>query len=178
MKAKIAFGGGCHWCTEAVFQSLIGVVEVAQGYVASTGENSALSEAVIVTFDDSKITLEVLIEIHVHTHKSTSNHSMRAKYRSAVYTFNELQKVLAKAILMKLQVQFKDKLITKVMCFSTFKPSRTQIQNYYYNNPNKPFCERFVNPKLIMLLERFANHTDKNKLKHLKNEKGTITHPK
>ena len=82
---KIALGGGCHWCTEAVFQSLIGVERVEQGYVASTGNNNSFSEAVIVHFNTERISLKTLIEIHLHTHKSTSNHSLRERYRSAVY---------------------------------------------------------------------------------------------
>ena len=74
---KIAFGGGCHWCTEAVFQILIGVVKVQQGWVRSVKENDTFSEAVIVHFNAKKTDLKVLIEIHLLTHKSTSNHSMR-----------------------------------------------------------------------------------------------------
>ena len=100
---QIAFGGGCHWCTEAVFQSLIGVSQVEQGFVASIDENSGFSEAVIVHFDAAKISLAVLIEIHLHTHKSTVNHSMRAKYRSAVYTFSEAQRHVVKSQLELLQ---------------------------------------------------------------------------
>lgn len=74
---KIGFGGGCHWCTEAVFQSLKGVKSVQQGWIASKNEHFEFSEAVIVDFDPSSIPLKVLIEIHLHTHKSTSEHSMR-----------------------------------------------------------------------------------------------------
>ena len=89
---KIAFGGGCHWCTEAVFQALKGVEQVDQGWVSSIHKNAAFSEAVIIAFDERKIDLETLIEIHLITHKSTSNHSMRNKYRSAIYCFSNLQK--------------------------------------------------------------------------------------
>ena len=78
---QIALGGGCHWCTEAIFQSLIGVIKVEQGYVSSTGENSIFSEAVIIHFNAAKISLSNLIEIHLHTHNSISHHSMRDKYR-------------------------------------------------------------------------------------------------
>ena len=89
---KVGFGGGCHWCTEAVFQSLIGVEKVEQGWVASTEKNKNFSEAVVVHFDVKEINLKILIEIHLRTHKSTSNHSMRTKYRSAVYYFSHQQK--------------------------------------------------------------------------------------
>ncbi len=84
---QIAFGGGCHWCTEAVFQTLIGIENVKQGWISSTNENNSFSEAVIVYFDAEKVELKTLIEIHLLTHKSKSNHSMRNKYRSAVLLF-------------------------------------------------------------------------------------------
>lgn len=167
---KIALGGGCHWCTEAVFQSLLGILKAEQGFVASTGKNNAFSEAVIVHFNAEEISLKTLIEIHLHTHKSTSNHSMRTKYRSAVYTFSEAQKKDAEQIVKNFQSQFENKLITEVLPFESFKGSRKQIQNYYFNNPEKPFCERFINPKLEVLLKQFSNYTNQNKLKHLKNE--------
>lgn len=167
---KIALGGGCHWCTEAVFQSLIGVIKVEQGYVASIGNNSSLSEAVIVHFNSKDISLKTLVGIHLNTHKSTSNHSMRTKYRSAVYTFSEIQKQEAEQILESLQKQFENKLTTKVLPFESFKASREQIQNYYFNNPEKPFCESFINPKLKVLLNQFSSAVNQEKLKHLKNE--------
>ncbi len=176
MKCKIAFGGGCHWCTEAVFQSIIGVSKVEQGFVASIGENDAFSEAVIVHFDDVFIPLSVLMEIHLHTHKSTSNHSMRSKYRSAIYTFSVQQNQEVISVLELLQFQFRDKLITQVLPFKSFKASRKQIQNYYYSNPEKSFCESFINPKLQILLNKFSKYTDQNKLKHLKHESGEINH--
>lgn len=153
---KIALGGGCHWCTEAVFLSLRGVDSVEQGYVASVGEHTSFSEAVVIHFNVEEISLRTLIEIHLHTHKSTSAHSMRDKYRSAVYTFSKKQSNQAEEILKLLQTGFDKKLITKVYPFSAFKSSREQLLNYYYSNPNKPFCETFINPKLQLLLEQFA----------------------
>lgn len=170
MKAKIAFGGGCHWCTEAVFQSLQGISKVEQGFVASTDENSSFSEAVIVHFDDVEISLEILVEIHLHTHKSTSNHSMRPKYRSAVYTFSEEQEHAVTSILQLLQFQFQNKLVTQVLPFERFEASREQIRDYYFKNPEKPFCERFINPKLQLLLTKFSKYANQKKLKHLTNE--------
>ncbi|EDP94799.1 peptide-methionine (S)-S-oxide reductase [Kordia algicida OT-1] len=167
MIQKIAFGGGCHWCTEAVFQSLIGVQNVAQGWVQSTGENDSFSEAVIVTFDVNEIPLKVLVEIHLRTHKSTVQHSMRKKYRSAVYFYDKVQQIEVTDILSELQTNFEDNIITQVLPFVAFKASREEITNYYYSNPKKPFCEQFINPKLKLLLTAFSEFAAKEKLKHL-----------
>jgi peptide-methionine (S)-S-oxide reductase len=167
---KIALGGGCHWCTEAVFLSLIGVEKVEQGYVSSINENNSFSEAVIVHFNPEIISLKTLIKIHLYTHKSSSCHSMRVKYRSAIYVFSEAQKQQAKNSIEALQSDFENRLITQVLYFKTFEPSREQIQNYYFTNPQKPFCERFINPKLQLLLKRFSSYIDGNKLNHLSHE--------
>lgn len=153
---KIALGGGCHWCTEAVFQAVRGVEKVDQGFVASLDENSSFSEAVIVHFTPDIILLNRLIEIHLHTHNSTSNHSMRSKYRSAVYTFSPEQEEDVKKILDSLQADFSKLLITRVLPFESFKPSAKEFQNYYLNDPEKPFCKVYINPKLKLLLEKFS----------------------
>lgn len=86
---KAGFGGGCHWCTEAVFAALKGVVSVEQGWISSDGQNDAFSEAVVVAFDPDRIGFDVLIAIHLYTHSATSAHSMRGKYRSAIYIFSD-----------------------------------------------------------------------------------------
>jgi len=155
---KIALGGGCHWCTEAVFQSIIGVEKVEQGYVSSTGEHSSFSEAVIVHFNPEVIPLIRLIEIHLYTHNSMSMHSMREKYRSAVYTYSQIQKENAITIIENLQANFNDELITKVFTFNAFRASREELHNYYLNDPQKPFCKTFIAPKFKLLLEQFSEN--------------------
>lgn len=155
---KIALGGGCHWCTEAVFQSLKGVDKVEQGYVSSLNQNNTFSEAVIIHFYEDVIPLDVLVEIHLHTHKSTSNHSMRDKYRSAIYTFSEAQEMEAITVLKNFNNTFEKTIITEVLPFSEFKASREAIQNYYKKNPEKPFCKQFINPKLKLLLDKFSKY--------------------
>ncbi|MGI9551399.1 MAG: peptide-methionine (S)-S-oxide reductase [Aurantibacter sp.] len=161
---KIALGGGCHWCTEAVFQSLKGISQVEQGFVASTGKNNFFSEAIIVHFDPNLISLKVLIEIHLHTHKSTSNHSMREKYRSAIYVFSNAQFTQASRILSNLQSSFEKKIITKVYHFDKFKPSGEQFVDYYYRDQSKPFCQTYIGPKLSLLIEKFSDHTNIEKI--------------
>lgn len=164
---KIAFGGSCHWCTEAIFQSLIGVKAVEQGFVATNTALEDFSEAVIVHFNAEKISLKILIEVHLRTHNSTVMHSRRDLYRSAVYTFSANQESEAKAILKSLQSGFAEQIITQVFPFGAFKSSRQEILDYYYSNPQKPFCKNNIDPKLKLLLKEFADVTDKERLQHL-----------
>ncbi|QEC78800.1 peptide-methionine (S)-S-oxide reductase [Mucilaginibacter ginsenosidivorax] len=167
MVSKIGFGGSCHWCTEAIFLSLKGVVAVQQGWIASDGQNSTFSEAVIVEFDERAIAIQTLIAVHLYTHSCTINHSMRDKYRSAVYTFNERQAMAAQNVIDALQPEFKSAIITKVIPYKRFRLNSDSYLNYYYSNPDKPFCQNVVNPKLRVLLARFANVADAGKLSHL-----------
>jgi peptide-methionine (S)-S-oxide reductase len=160
---KIGFGGGCHWCTESVFQALKGVQKVEQGWIASTSENDSFSEAVIVHFDAAVIDIKDLIEIHLNTHSSTSDHALRTKYRSAVYTFSETQFEASVEIIAGFQNAFNHQLITKVYPFKDFKPSPLQYQNYYLKNPQKPFCEKHISPKLSLLGKRFPSKIKNSK---------------
>ena len=165
---KIGIGGSCHWCTEAIFQSLIGVEEVLQGWIQSEGEASSFSEAVVITFDTNLITLEALIEIHLHTHSCTAVHSMRGKYRSALYFYNQAQKNTAITTLQLLQKDFNNTIITQVLPYAAFKLNIEDQLNYYQSNPKKPFCENYINPKLKLVLEKFSKSVNHTKLQHLK----------
>lgn len=156
MIKKIGFGGGCHWCTEAVFASLKGVKEAAQGWIASSFPNDAFSEAVVVSYDDEMISLADLIDIHLHTHSSASLHSMRDKYRSAIYYFDDEDIGKTSEIIESLQSNFQATIITQVLPYVCFKASLPQHLNYYYSNPEKPFCTLYINPKIQVLKEKFA----------------------
>jgi peptide-methionine (S)-S-oxide reductase len=165
--SEIGFGGSCHWCTEAIFLSLKGVSQVQQGWIASKEAPSRFSEAVIVRFDPNIIPLETLIAIHLHTHSCTSAHTMRDRYRSAVYTFSQQQQSQSEATIRTLQSEFNEPIITEVVPLDSFKLNQQQYLNYYYANPKKPFCQNIVNPKLIQLLHDFKNEVDTLKLSHL-----------
>jgi peptide-methionine (S)-S-oxide reductase len=150
---KIGIGGGCHWCTEAIFQAVKGVQKVEQGYISSIGKEAGFSEAVVVYYDPKEVNLNQLLKIHLLTHHSTSNHSFRKKYRSAVYSFSSQGAQTIKEILAKLQQTFDKTIITKVLPLRAFRPSREAIQNYYKRNPDAPFCIRYIKPKLMNLKE-------------------------
>jgi len=155
---KVGFGGGCHWCTEAVFQSLIGVEKVEQGWISSISEHTSLSEAVIVHFNPIQIDLKILTAIHLYTHSCTAAHPMRAKYRSAVYTFTDTQKQRAVKILQDLQIDFSKPIITKVLPFAAFKENQERYRDYYLKNKGNQFCENWIDPKLRMLREQFGKY--------------------
>lgn len=158
MKAykKIGLGGGCHWCTEAVFASLLGVHQVEQGWIAAHPPQNTFSEAVIVTYNPKIIALKDLLHIHLLTHSSTANHSMRHKYRSAVYWFNNDDEKEAAQIITELAFGFEQPLITMILPFIAFKLSDPIHFNYYYADPKKPFCQLYIHPKLEMLKKRFS----------------------
>ena len=157
---KVGFGGGCHWCTEAIFDSLKGVSQVDQGWISSTHQDTTTpSEAVIIHYDEKIISLDILTEIHLFTHNATSNHTFRDKYRSAVYTFDSEQENEAQDILKNMQKLFEKPLVTKVYPFDTFKLNDEQYLNYYKSNPEKPFCQVRIEPKLRILLDRFNKYT-------------------
>ena len=159
MIRKVGFGGGCHWCTEAVFASLHGVNSVEQGWIASTHpEACTFSEAVIVYYDEQSISLETLIEIHLLTHNATSNHTFRKKYRSAVYTFDPVQQYEAGEILQQKQKLFTKPLITRIYPFERFKKNEERYLNYYHKNPHLPFCQTRIAPKLKILFDKYAEY--------------------
>ncbi len=161
---KIGLGGGCHWCTEAVFQSFKGVARVEQGFIALKEDVGSFSEAIIVHYDTKIIGLEELIQIHLYTHNSTANHSMRSKYRSAVYVFNQDDFEKVEAILKQVQFEFSQPLVTQTHLFGAFKTSLPQFHNYYYSNPDKPFCSAHIVPKLALLLKKFKRNLDVGKV--------------
>jgi peptide-methionine (S)-S-oxide reductase len=153
---RIGFGGGCHWCTEAVFAALRGVIRVEQGFIRSDAPDDNFSEAVLLTFQPDQISLGSLIEIHLRTHSSTSNHSMRRKYRSAVYVMDEVQAEAARRVLIEVAPGFDAPLVTRILTFRTFNASDERFQRYSEKNAGSPFCTTYIDPKLALLRKEFG----------------------
>ena len=82
---NVGFGGGCHWCTEGVFQALRGIALVDQGYIQSEAPADTWSEGVIVRFNPTIISLATLAEVHLRTHSASRVRALRSRYRSAIY---------------------------------------------------------------------------------------------
>ena len=144
-------GGGCHWCTEGVFVSLPGVERVEQGWIAAPAPDAAFSEAVIVHFDPARIAPVDLLSVHLGTHSATGRHALRGRYRSAVYCFDAAQLVRWRELLRLLQADFAEPLVTRVLRFADFRASEAAYRDYFRRDPQRPFCRRYIAPKLDRL---------------------------
>lgn len=161
---KATFGTGCFWCTEAMFESLDGVVSAVSGYeggqVANptykqvcTGETGH-AECVEVTYDPKKVTYTELLEAFFRSHDPTQLNRQGAdvgtQYRSVVFYHNDQQKQLAqtaKAELNKSQA-YNLPIVTEISAASTFYPAEAYHQNYFANNPDQAYCSYVIAPKL------------------------------
>ena len=145
----VGFGGGCHWCTEAVFSNIPEAFDVMQVWIRSTGEHCSLSEAVLLKCELGN--LEKLIHIHLKTHSSTNEHQFRKKYRSAVYFSNPDHEILIQKSINNFGVD----VITKVLPMNGFELDEEKYLNYYKKNKGNQFCETYIESKL----KRIASHT-------------------
>lgn len=153
---QIGLGGGCHWCTEGVFQALRGVAGVDQGYLQSLPPADAWAEGVIVRFDPAVIDLATLVEIHLRTHSGSSGYSPNGRYRSAVYTFVADQSAIAAQVIADVAAERGEPSPTAVLPFVGFRSSEERFRDYYRTDPNRPFCRRYIDPKLQYLRRHFA----------------------
>ncbi|WP_124979796.1 peptide-methionine (S)-S-oxide reductase [Nonlabens xiamenensis] len=144
---KLGLGGGCHWCTEAVFQSVPGVAQVSQGYISSLPPNQSKSEAILIDLEDD-VDIELLIDVHLQTHSSQYNHSRRDNYRSAIYYVDAKDKIILEDVVSTLSRKRNQQYVTQILAFHEFEASRIEIQNYYQSRPEAPFCQRYIQPKL------------------------------
>lgn len=153
---KIGLGGGCHWCTEGIFQTLAGVAQVEQGFLRSDPPCDTWAEGVIVHFDPHVIGLPTLIEVHLRTHRAVAPFIGTSKYRSAIYLGNDEQRKLAIEAIDSLQHEFDGAIGTRVLAFKGFEASDEQFRNYYASDPDRSFCRRYIDPKLEIIRRDFA----------------------
>ena len=130
---------------------------VEQGFIRSEAPADTWSEAVIVHYAPELIELAILMEVHLRTHAATKRHSMRSKYRSAVYTFDEEQREAAWSHLLLLQKQFDEPLVTEILPFCAFRASDERFHDYYLSNPDRPFCKTYIDPKLDLIRLNFQS---------------------
>ena len=176
MKEAI-FGGGCFWCTEAIFQKTKGVESVKPGYAGgdiknptyeqvSTG-NTGHAEVVKVTYDPDVISYNDLLLIFFKTHDPTTLNRQGAdvgpQYRSAVFYTDEEQKKLAQDMIRKLEQEkvWKDPIVTEVSPVKNFTVAEDYHHDYYKSNKNAPYCQVVINPKLKKFKTQFQEFYEK-----------------
>ncbi|MCX2743092.1 peptide-methionine (S)-S-oxide reductase [Mangrovivirga sp. M17] len=170
-KIKIGLGGGCHWCTEGIFRSIKGIDNVQQGWISGEPPYHEFSEGIIFEFDQNIIPLNTVLEIHLLTHSSTSSHTLRTKYRSAIYIFKDSHYEPVAAGLRQLSINLNKDFITKIIKFKKFKLNKEEQLNYFFTRPQAPFCKTYIIPKLQMLLSSHRHFMDSKSLKIIEDEK-------
>jgi peptide-methionine (S)-S-oxide reductase len=177
-KEMAVFGGGCFWCTEAVFKMLTGVESVTSGYSGGHTENPTYqevssgttghAEAVEIVFDPSKVSYNDLLTIFFSTHDATQlnrqGNDIGTQYRSVVFYTTDEQKQQAESFISELEASSKegDPIVTEVVPFTKFYPAEDYHQNYYAQNQNQGYCQVIIAPKLQKVQEKFAELLKKN----------------
>ncbi len=166
---RIVLGGGCFWCTEAVYKNVKGVHSVVSGYAGGNRPNpnyemictgvSGYAEVIDITYDSDLITLSDLLDIFFVIHDPTTLNQQGAdrgtQYRSVIYYNNDLEKEIIEDAIKRNQVNFSDKIVTEVSELPEVYPAETHHQNYYNQNSSQGYCQVVIAPKLQKFMMKF-----------------------
>jgi peptide-methionine (S)-S-oxide reductase len=171
MSEVAVFGGGCFWCTEAVFQRLKGVVKVVSGYAGGKIPNPSYdrvsvgttghAEVVEITFQPDQISYQQLLQVFFVVHDPTTlnqqGYDKGTQYRSVIFTTSTEQAQQANKYITELteQREFENPIVTEVVPLDQFFTAEEYHQNYYNNNQAQPYCQLVINPKLDKLFKQF-----------------------
>lgn len=169
--SEATLGGGCFWCTEAVFQRVRGVKKVISGYSGGTvpgrptyreicSGRTGHAEVVRILFDPSLITYRDLLLIFMGTHDPTTLNRQGAdvgtQYRSVIFYHNTTQQEEAEKVLEELQEYFPDPIVTEVSPLINFFEAEEDHQNFYNSHSSQGYCQYVISPKLEKLRAQFA----------------------
>lgn len=158
-------GGGCFWCTEAVFELLEGVESVVSGYAGGANPNPTYeqictgttghAEVIKISFNPSEISYDQLLETFGECHDPTTLNRQGAdtgtQYRSTIMYVDEDQKLMAEAWKKKLGSKLADPVVTEIVPSPVFYPAEDYHQDYFRRNPNQGYCTFVIRPKLKKL---------------------------
>lgn len=166
------FGGGCFWCTEAVFQMMKGVIAVKPGYAGGEKANPTYqevcagrtghAEVIHITYNPAEVKYTDLLTVFFGSHDPTTKNRQGAdvgtQYRSIILTTSDEQKDEALAFILALNSssEFGDPIVTEVEPLKEFYAAEDYHKNYFRNNPNQGYCEIVINPKLEKVKQKFA----------------------
>jgi peptide-methionine (S)-S-oxide reductase len=172
MKDLATFGGGCFWCTEAVFQRLHGVIKVEPGYMGGHIPNPSYreictgttghAEIIQISFDSKEISYNTLLEVFWTVHDPTTlnrqGNDVGTQYRSVIFYHNDGQKTLAEKSIEKVASKiYGNKIVTEISPASTFYPAEKYHQNYFNRNGYAPYCRIIISPKVAKLKKKFTH---------------------
>ncbi|UFH55293.1 peptide-methionine (S)-S-oxide reductase MsrA [Spirosoma sp. KNUC1025] len=162
--AKATFGTGCFWCTEALYESLDGVISAVSGYEGGHKVNPTYkevcngdtghAECVEVTYDPAKITYQELLEAFFRSHDPTSlnrqGNDVGTQYRSVIFYHTDEQKKLAETAKEELDKAgaYDKPIVTEISPATTFYEAEAYHQSYFANNPNQGYCAFVIAPKV------------------------------
>mgnify|MGYP000904131707 CR=1 FL=1 len=161
MQETIYFGGGCFWCTEAVFDRVHGVLDVESGYANG---HVGHAEVLKLVFDPAQIGLDLLLEIFFGTHDPTTpnrqGNDVGTQYRSAIYTTSEAQLQVARDFvdMLNQRLLFGVPVVTEVQPLDNYWPAEAYHQDYFAHNPHQGYCAYVVGPKVQKFLQTFAQY--------------------
>jgi peptide-methionine (S)-S-oxide reductase len=177
--ALATFANGCFWCTETLFARLNGVTDVIPGYTGGHIKNPAYrevctgrtghAECVQITFDETLISFQTLLEVFFDTHDPTTpnrqGNDVGTQYRSGVYYHSDDQKAMTEAFIASLEGQkvFSNPIVTEVTAFDVFYPAEVEHKDYYNLNKNQPYCAAVISPKVHKLLTKHASKIGNNR---------------
>ncbi|RCS26348.1 peptide-methionine (S)-S-oxide reductase [Polaribacter sp. WD7] len=165
-------GGGCFWCTEAVFQEVKGIEKVVSGYSGGNAPGKPTyreicsgltghAEVIQLTFDADMISFEEILVIFMTTHDPTTLNRQGAdrgtQYRSVIFYHNKNQKTIATEVIKQLQQYFEDKIVTEISPLAIFYEAEQEHQNYYRENAQQGYCSFVIAPKLAKLRKLHAD---------------------
>lgn len=161
---KATLGAGCFWCVEAVFQQLEGVETVISGYTGGKIKNPTYrevcsgltghAEVAQITYDPQVISFEDILEVFWKTHDPTTLNKQGAdvgtQYRSAIFYHDDEQKRIAEMFKKELDRSgaFEKPIVTEISPLEDFYPAEDYHQNYFNQNPEQPYCQYVVKPKV------------------------------
>jgi peptide-methionine (S)-S-oxide reductase len=167
------FGGGCFWCTEAVFDEVIGVTDVVSGYTGGQLANPTYddictgttghAEVIRVTFDPAVISYAEVLEIFFATHDPTTLNKQGAdrgtQYRSAIFVHSPEQRLIADKMIAQLNAEkiWGSPIVTEVTDATIFYPAEDYHQEFFKRNPNQGYCMAVVSPKLSKFRQKFLS---------------------
>jgi peptide-methionine (S)-S-oxide reductase len=155
-------GGGCFWCTEAIYQMLPGVKSVTSGFAGGTKENPTYkevcagntghAEVIQIQYDPKVVSYEKLLETFWEAHDPTTLNRQGAdsgtQYRSIILYSTEAQKTAAEKSKAEAQKHFRQPIVTEIVPLKQFYPAEDYHQDYYRANPNQPYCRAVIRPKV------------------------------